>query len=98
MSNHGVHPDDGGGVGGGAPDRPTHSVYGSRWFDALCWNANYHVEHHDFPAVPLWRLPELRALAGPAFYPDSPPWHAVLDAAFKRPVTYARWERTTDSD
>ena len=93
VSNHGVH-DDGAGVGGAGPaDRPTYSVYGGGLFDALCFNANYHCEHHDFPKVPLWRLPELRRRAGADFYPESPPWTDVLDAAFRRRVTYPKWNR-----
>ena len=40
VSNHGVD-DEGYGVGGAARDRPTHSVYGSTWFDVLCVAANY---------------------------------------------------------
>lgn len=94
VSNHGVD-SAGRGVGGAAKDRPTHSVYGDPWFDALCVCANYHCEHHDFPKVPLWRLPELKRLAGDEFYPASPPWHAVLRGAFSTKVTYPRWERSS---
>ena len=92
VSNHGVH-DDETGVGGADPGRPTYSVYGDDWFDALCFAANYHTEHHDFPKVPLWRLGELKRLAGPDFYPPSPSWSDVLDAAFRTKVTYAKWRR-----
>ena len=74
-------------------NRPTHSVYGSTWFDVLCLAANYHCEHHDFPKVPLWNLPELKRLAGAEFYPASPSWRAVLRGAFSSKITYPRWER-----
>ena len=76
-----------------ARDRPTHSVYGGPWFDVLCVAANYHCEHHDFPKVPLWKLPELKRRAGAEFYPASPPWYDVLRGAFSTKVTYPRWER-----
>jgi len=92
VSNHGVDAETRG-VGGAAEGRPTHSVYGPAWFDALCFHANYHAEHHDFPKVPLWRLPELRRRAGPDFYPESPPWREVLRGAFATPISYPRWER-----
>jgi len=39
----------------------TYSYYG--WLNALSLNIGYHVEHHDFPAVPWTRLPALRRLA-----------------------------------
>jgi len=84
VSNHGALDD---------ATPPTRSVYGGGAFDALCVAANYHTEHHDFPDVPLWRLAKLRALAGPEFYPDSPPWHTVIADAFRRPVTYKKWTR-----
>ena len=28
----------------------------------LYWNMNYHTEHHMYPAVPFWKLPELHRL------------------------------------
>ena len=97
VSNHGVD-ESGAGVGGAEADRPTHSVYGPAWFDILCVAANYHTEHHDFPKVPLWRLPELRRLAGEDFYPPSPSWQEVLRGAFANRVTYERWERTAAAE
>mmetsp|Transcript_13651 Transcript_13651/g.18197 ORF Transcript_13651/g.18197 Transcript_13651/m.18197 type:complete len:440 (-) Transcript_13651:772-2091(-) len=80
---------------------PTHSVYSKKYatlFDLTCWNANYHVEHHDFPEVPLWRLPQLREEANnitrhPLYY--YPPTRSPLDiirTAFERPTIYAAWE------
>mmetsp|Transcript_13487 Transcript_13487/g.31951 ORF Transcript_13487/g.31951 Transcript_13487/m.31951 type:complete len:277 (+) Transcript_13487:554-1384(+) len=47
--------------------QPTSSVYLGRWYDVLCLSSNYHVEHHDFPEVPLTKLSELRRRA-PEFY------------------------------
>eukprot|EP01047_Picozoa_sp_COSAG01_P059833 COSAG01_NODE_7245_length_3285_cov_2.517891_1_plen_168_part_00 len=34
---------------------------------------NYHVEHHDFPAIPWFRLPRVRQLA-PEFYSELRSW------------------------
>ena len=41
----------------------------ARWcFDAFVWWENYHVEHHDFPDIPLSLLPRLRwDLAAPMY-------------------------------
>ena len=78
------------------PDRPTTDSRGgavAAWFDVLCLAANYHCEHHDFPKVPLWNLPELKRLAGADFFPASPSWRAVLRGAFSSKITYPRWER-----
>ncbi len=57
-----------------APDgscQPTSSVYwGGRAYNWLCCWSNLHVEHHDFPDAPCWRLAELRACAS-AHYSES---------------------------
>lgn len=43
------------------PEQETYSYYGP--LNRLTLNLGYHVEHHDFPAIPSARLPELHALA-----------------------------------
>lgn len=39
----------------------TASTYG--WLNKLLFNGGYHVEHHDFPNIPCWRLQELHRIA-----------------------------------
>jgi sphingolipid delta-4 desaturase len=46
-------------------DQETFSYYG--WLNRLQLNVGYHNEHHDLPAVPWNRLPEIKRLA-PEFY------------------------------
>ncbi len=49
-------------TGDGVPaDRTTHPTWIERIFLAPK-NVNYHIEHHFFPSVPFYRLPELHAL------------------------------------
>jgi len=47
--------------------QPTASVYLGEWYDWLCCFSNFHVEHHDFPDVPAFRLRKLRDRAA-TFY------------------------------
>lgn len=43
----------------------TFSYYGP--LNSIMFNGGYHMEHHDHPAIPCWRLPELHKIA-PEFY------------------------------
>jgi fatty acid desaturase len=48
----------------------------------LYWNMNYHVEHHMFPMVPYYRLPELHE----EIKDDLAPVYPSILAAFKELV------------
>lgn len=49
------------------PVPETFSYYGP--LNALTYNVGYHNEHHDFPAVPWTKLPELRQIADEFYAP-----------------------------
>ena len=58
-------------VAGGTPEdpgehHPTGSIHGALWW-YLTMGASHHCEHHDFPRVPVRRLPRLHAIA-PRWY------------------------------
>ena len=56
----------------------TYSYYGA--LNLLTWNVGYHNEHHDFPRVAGWKLPQVKAMA-PEFYDNLPhhtSWSWVL--------------------
>ena len=60
------------------PSQPTNSYYGPmNW---VSFNVGYHVEHHDFPAVPWNRLPELNHAAVEFYRPlaSHRSWLALL--------------------
>jgi sphingolipid delta-4 desaturase len=57
----------------------TFSYYGSlNW---ICWNVGYHNEHHDFPRVPGWKLPQVKAIAG-EFYDNLPQHHSWVKVMY----------------
>lgn len=73
----------------------TYSYYGPlNW---ITFNVGYHNEHHDFPAVPGSRLPEVKRIA-PEFYdtmPQHTSWSRVLYDFITDPAVgpYARVKR-----
>jgi fatty acid desaturase len=59
----------------------------------LYWNMNYHVEHHMFPMVPYYRLPELHEeIKG-----DCAPVYPSLWAAYKE-IIPAIWRQLRDQE
>jgi len=45
------------------------------WFwDVAFLNSNYHLEHHYFPGVPFYRLPEVQEALTPYFERKGLPW------------------------
>lgn len=60
----------------------TRTVYMNPVFNFLYANMNYHIEHHMFPMVPFYRLPELHEL----IKKDCPPAYPSLWAAWKEIV------------
>lgn len=57
----------------------TRTVYMNPVFRFLYANMNYHIEHHMYPMVPFYRLPELHEL----IKADCPPAYPSLWAAWK---------------
>ena len=39
------------------------SVYSTFWSFITCYHFGYHWEHHEYPAVPWWHLPEIRKIS-----------------------------------
>ncbi|KAJ8666902.1 hypothetical protein QAD02_008564 [Eretmocerus hayati] len=75
----------------------TYSYYGPLNF--ITFNVGYHNEHHDFPAVPGSRLPEVRKIAS-EFYDNLPhhnSWVSVIYEFVMDPEIgpYARMKRKT---
>lgn len=57
----------------------TYSYYGP--LNAITFNVGYHNEHHDFPAVPGSRLPEVKRIAA-EFYDDLPQHNSLVRVLF----------------
>jgi sphingolipid delta-4 desaturase len=76
-------------------DQETYSYYGP--LNLLSLNVGYHNEHHDFPAVPWNKLPEIRRIA-PEYY-DTLHYHTSMTKLFFRFIfdpnmsLYSRVER-----
>jgi len=69
---------------------PSSSTYAGRWYSIFTLGTNYHVEHHDFPSIPLHALGRLRKIA-PEFYRQgsSDNLYQILYNTFSKPEYYA---------
>ena len=59
----------------------------------IYWNMNYHVEHHMFPLVPYYKLPELHEVCKP----DFPPPNSSIADGFSEMLPVL-WRQRTDPD
>jgi sphingolipid delta-4 desaturase len=57
----------------------TYSYYGP--LNLITFNVGYHNEHHDFPNIPCYRLPEVRKIA-PEFYDNLPCHHSWIKVLY----------------
>ena len=58
----------------------TYSYYG--WMNYLNFNVGYHIEHHDFPNIPWYKLPEIKRIA-PEYYDNLPSVDSYFKIVFK---------------
>jgi len=65
------------------------------WFDWVCLFSNYHLEHHDFPDIPLLKLPELSRIA-PEFYghTENPPYNSSVSPSLAVAKASSNWQST----
>lgn len=55
----------------------TRTTLTNRAMRALCWNMNFHTEHHAYPSVPFHALPEAHALLRPRLQVTAPGYGAA---------------------
>jgi len=69
---------------------PSSSTYAGNWYSLMTLGTNYHVEHHDFPTIPLHELGKLRQIA-PEFYrgQDKDNIYTIMQQTFAKPDFYS---------
>mmetsp|Transcript_9555 Transcript_9555/g.10536 ORF Transcript_9555/g.10536 Transcript_9555/m.10536 type:complete len:538 (+) Transcript_9555:124-1737(+) len=70
---------------------PSSSTYAGRLYSLFTLGTNFHVEHHDYPSIPLHKLSKLRKIA-PEYYDDNGEKDNVfkiMKKTFAKPEFYA---------
>lgn len=69
---------------------PTKSTYAGLWYSLFTLGTNFHVEHHDFPAIPFHRLHQVRKIA-PEYYQtgSGDNLFEIMNQTFSYPEFYA---------
>ncbi len=85
ITNHGSKEDD---EGGGCI--PSSSTYAGKLYALMTLGTNYHVEHHDFPTIPLHELWKLRLIA-PEYYRggEKDALFKIMKRTFAKPEFYS---------
>jgi fatty acid desaturase len=77
------------------PAKWTTLMRGSWFWDAVFLNSNYHLEHHYFPGVPFYRLPELQRALTPFFTRRGMRWRSygglVYGWLVENQAPHTRW-------
>ena len=73
------------------------------WFwDFAFLNSNYHLEHHYFPGVPFYRLPELQRALIPFYTRKRMRWQSVRRLVYgwlvENRAPHTDWSRPTPRD
>ena len=55
---------------------------GSWFWDFVFLNSNYHLEHHYFPGVPFYRLPEVQRALGPFYEKKNMRWRTYSELVY----------------
>lgn len=68
---------------------PSSSTYAGRLYSMLTLGTNFHVEHHDFPTIPLHKLYLLKRIAPEFYRADGDNVVKIMRKAFANPEYYA---------
>ncbi len=81
------------------PAKWTTLMRGSWFWDAVFLNSNYHLEHHYFPGVPFYRLPELQRALTPFYTRRAMRWRTYGELVYgwivENQAPHTRWSKAS---
>ena len=91
--HYGINPED--------PANWATLVKGSWFWDFAFIYSNYHLEHHYFPGVPCYRLPQLQKLLAPLYQRHAIPYRSYgglfWDYIIRNRAPHTRWETPAEA-